>query len=99
MTEFYTTSLGDYLSLMASKEGIPKSDLEKRVDIKEISAIDAQMVLPPREKALKDFEERSREYDAVVDIIKTSSRAIFGLDSAYEIQGTGVKLNKPEEKK
>jgi len=94
MTEFYTTSLGDYLSLMASKEWISKSYLEKRVTIKEIYAIDSRLLLSARVKASKDFEERSKDYNAVVDIVRTPSRAVFGLYSVYEIQGTGIKLNK-----
>jgi len=98
MTEFYTTSLGDYLSLMASKEWISKSYLEKRVTIKEIYAIDSRLLLSAGVKALKDFEERSKNYDAVVNIVRTPSRAAFGLYSVYEIQGTGVELNKPGKK-
>ena len=99
MTKYYTTSLGDYLSLMASKEDISKSALEKRVNTKELLAVHGQMFLSSATGALKDFEEISKDCDAVVDIVKTHSRAIFGLYSIYEIQGTGVKLNKKEEKK
>lgn len=99
MTEYYTTSLGDYLSLMASKEDISKSDLEKRVDTKELLAVHGQIFLSPSVGALKEFKKISKDCDAVVDIVKTSSRAIFGLYSIYEIQGTGVKLNKKGERK
>ena len=97
MTEYFTTSLGDYLSLMASKNGISKSELEKKVEIGEVSAGSASVIFMPSTEAEENFEKRSEKYDAVVDIKSITGRAILGLISYYGLSGTGVKLNLDKE--
>lgn len=91
----YTTSLGDYLSLMASKNDMTKQELEKIVEIEEEVETSASLLFLPQIYASKKFYEtiNKKGYDAIVDLRTNHSAGFLGLVSTYEILGTGVKLN------
>lgn len=99
MIEYLTTSLGDYLSLMASKKGISKSELEGRVKIETVQEKGLEIFFGLFGHSLYGVERSLREnammkkYDAIVDIKRVSFRTFFGLVGGFAIYGTGVKLN------
>jgi len=84
MTEkekIYPTSLGDYLSMIASKKDILKSDLEKVIEIECVT-----------ETTFEKINKESMKYDAIVDV-RVATNTIGWIFPKVYIYGTGVQLN------
>ena len=82
------TSLGDWLSLKASQQGITRSELEKRVTIEPISVFsdgDSQDVI---EELNNFFKERN--YSAVVEFRENSYFDSYLKCTCCLMRGTGV---------
>ncbi|RMF90727.1 MAG: hypothetical protein D6733_03070 [Methanobacteriota archaeon] len=91
------TSLGDYLSYRASREGTSRKKLEKDLEIAPIRVEGDAVFYDPRDKAIKRFNAVAAEYDVVVEL--QEGFANFGiwqffLYKKYVISGTGIKANR-----
>lgn len=93
MTKTSSLTFAEYISLQASRENISISDLEKRIEFCDIKTRISSFSGIPFVKAEKDFEEKAKGYDIIVNVQRIPSVSL--LKHTYEIIGIGVKLNKP----
>jgi hypothetical protein len=92
MAKTSSLTFAEYISLQASRENISISELEKRIEICDIKTRVSSFSGIPFVKAEKDFEEKAKGYDIIVNVKRIPS--VSWLKNTYEILGTGVKLNK-----